>query len=111
VGAAAVSGCSITVSACTPVSACVHRTLLLPPSGVCVPPAEGNYSLDVWRQVVQLSHEVLGDGYSVPLIDTYKWTVPLHWGHISLPNDGWDCLHYCRPGLSEVGTDGWPVSA
>lgn len=80
----------------------VHRTLLLPPSGVCVPPAEGNYSLDVWRQVVQLSREVLGVAYSVPLIDTYKWTVPLHWAHIPLPNDGWDCLHYCRPGLSEV---------
>jgi hypothetical protein len=56
----------------------------------------------VWQQVLQLSHDILGQTYAVPLVNTYKWTVPLHWAHIDLGSSGWDCLHYCRPGLSEV---------
>lgn len=72
-----------------------NREPLLPPSGVCVPHTQGNYSLEVWQQVRQMTKEILGDTYSVPLIDTYQWTLPLYWAHIPLAT-GWDCLHYCR---------------
>lgn len=50
----------------------------------------------VWQEVVRTAHQILADTYNVTLIDTYSWTVPLHWAHISLVGGGWDCLHYCR---------------
>jgi hypothetical protein len=81
--------------------ACCSKPLLAP-SGSCVPYTEGHYSLGVWQQVVQMSKDILGQQYRVPLIDTFKWTVRLHFAHIPLAGNGWDCLHYCRPGLSEV---------
>lgn len=83
---------------------CCCRTLLLPSPGTCVPASEGRYSMGVWQKVVQLSHDILSQTYEVPLVDTYKWTVPLHGAHIYLGSTGWDCLHYCRPGLPEVRT-------
>lgn len=83
---------------------CRHRCrkLLLPPSGTCVPYTEGHYSLTVWQSVVQMSQQIVGQTHAVPVINTFNWTVPLHFAHIPLENNGWDCLHYCRPGLSEV---------
>lgn len=61
----------------------------------CLPPTQANYSLQAWQQVRQTVKEILGDTYTVPLIDTYQWSVSLNWAHV-LTGDAWDCLHYCR---------------
>lgn len=67
-----------------------------PHADTCVPYSQGGYSMDVWRRAVQTAQDILGDTYAIPLIDTYKWTVQLNFGHIFLGKNGWDCLHYCR---------------
>jgi hypothetical protein len=41
---------------------------------------------------------ILGCRCGVPVLDTYNMTLGVHMAHIAR-----DCLHYCSPGVPEVG--------
>jgi hypothetical protein len=38
----------------------------------------------------------------MPIIDNYSMTRQLHKAHIFLEGAGWDCNHWCSPGVPEV---------
>jgi hypothetical protein len=40
----------------------------------------------------------------VPIIDNYSMTRQLYKAHIYMEGAGWDCNHYCSPGVPEVNT-------
>jgi hypothetical protein len=41
---------------------------------------------------------IVGCRYGVPVLGTYDMTLGMHMAHIAR-----DCLHYCSPGVPEVG--------
>ncbi|WIA14673.1 hypothetical protein OEZ85_003174 [Tetradesmus obliquus] len=47
------------------------------------------------------AEKLLGSSAGVPMIDNYSMTRQLYGAHIYVDGAGWDCNHWCSPGVPE----------